>query len=225
MGEFDDMNATPLGKLPMPVVQSKADGPSIDARSSSYEDILKDMRAGERPQQAPQFPPAQERFTDGGGQFNPRQLQQLQQQQAPSPAQLPQLHQQLQQLQQPQQLQHLQQHLQEHPQQHMQQNLQHPLPLQHPQAQPSQFAAKPRRSKPSLHGSTLSFIGHYKSTLIVIGIVFLVLTYVAPRLSRGVPRLLDPTTGRFNVAGIAVLALVSGGMFRGVDRAVGHWIR
>ena len=223
MGDFDDMNATPLGKLPMPVVQSKADGPSIDARSSTYEDILKDMRdPGSGSGQAPEFP-GKERFTGGGqggqggqgglgGQFNPRQLQQLQH----SPAEL-QLQLQLQQQLQQQQQQQLQQQLQQ----------QHHQPQQQLLPQQLQFATKAGRPKASQrhqrHGSVLSVLSHYKSTLIVIGIVVLVLTYVAPRLSRGVPRLLDPATARFNAAGIAVLSLVCGGLFRAVDRAVGHY--
>lgn len=85
------------------------------------------------------------------------------------------------------------------------------------------LATKLRRSKTALRVPTLSLIGHYRSTLAVIAIVFGVLMYVAPRLSRWVPRLLDPATGRFNVAGIAVLSLLCGGLSRAVDRAVARY--
>lgn len=61
MGDFDDMNATPLGKLPMPSVQSKADGPRIDG-GTSYADILKNMTndppSHQPQQQQPVYSPA-----------------------------------------------------------------------------------------------------------------------------------------------------------------------
>lgn len=56
MGDFDDMNATPLGKLPMPAVQSKSDAPRLDT-STSYADILKTMNAAEPAAPTPQAPP------------------------------------------------------------------------------------------------------------------------------------------------------------------------
>lgn len=56
MGDFDDMNATPLGKLPLPAVQSKSDGPRADM-GSSYADILKQMAAKPQPQPQQQQQP------------------------------------------------------------------------------------------------------------------------------------------------------------------------
>lgn len=56
MGDFDDMNATPLGKLPMPAVQSKGDGPRVDM-TPSYSEILEQMKKPPQ-QEVPQAPQA-----------------------------------------------------------------------------------------------------------------------------------------------------------------------
>ena len=53
MADFEDMNATPLGKLPLPAVQSKGDGPRVDM-GGSYSDILKEMTAQPHQAAAPQ---------------------------------------------------------------------------------------------------------------------------------------------------------------------------
>lgn len=70
---------------------------------------------------------------------------------------------------------------------------------------------KKRKAEPpaGMLGKARFFVTTYRSPLLVAAIVFLVLTYVAPRMATLVPRLLGPT-GRFNALGIALIAMVCG---------------
>lgn len=193
MADFDDMNATPLGKLPMPVVQSKGDAPRVDGRSTSYEDLLKEMRQAPPQQQPPLQPQLQPQLQQpqpqpqfGAHQFQPQQPQ-------PQP-----------QFQPPQ----------------FQPQYQQPQYQQPDDDYEPHYARRPRRRPrpPPPPPRWAAQLAKYKSSLLVAVVVFLVLLYAAPRLAQLVPRLVSPASGRFNVAGIAVIAVASGGVHRLADQ-------
>lgn len=180
MGDFDDMNATPLGKLPLPAVQNKGDAPRLDA--VSYDEILKtiktqDIQAPQAPQ-APQFaPPPQP----------PQHAPQHAPQQYEYAAQLP------------------------------------PAPQQYaPQRQYVPRRRLPVRAPPAGKcngGGLVPTLRRYRTSLLVAVVVFAVLLYVAPRLAAAAPQLLTPN-GKFNAAGLAVVAIACGGIHRVVDTYV-----
>lgn len=200
MADFDDMNATPLGKLPLPAVQSKADGPRVDGASVSYADLLKDMTASQRggagpaPQQQHQAPqhqtmdaPLPQQFGYGGGQAPQQHFPQMQQQ----------------------------------PEEQM--YARYPSRMTMPRAR--KHAPPPpsrrRQSSSSRAGrGVLAKVREYKSSLLVTLIIFLVLWYAAPKLAQLAPQLLNPGTGKFNMAGLLVIASACGGIHRLADRYV-----
>lgn len=192
MGDFEDMNATPLGKLPMPAVQSKNDGPRVDM-SASYSDILKEIAAP------------------------PQQQQHMQMQQ---------------QMQQPHQMQAMPSHFQGNDdmmfaaqQQPMYQ--QAPLPPRHNRLQQKQARRGGGGGGGGGGGSTRGGSGsgvwakikEYKSSILVTLIVFLILSYVTPKLASTVPQLLNQT-GKFNALGLLVIAGTCGGIHRVMDHYV-----
>ena len=192
MGDLDDMNATPLGKLPLPAVQSKGDGPKVDM-GTSYADILKQMNAPK-------------------GEAAPQQ-QQYQQQFSPAAAST--AHQYQQQFMPPVQYQNYE-----------------AVPHEERQPrQPRQQAAPPRRSRVAAHPPPppakrrpreeagpgwLARARQYKSSLLVAAVVLVVLMYVSPKLAQLVPRLLTPM-GKFNFAGLLIVAALCGGIHRVAD--------
>lgn len=216
MGDFDDMNATPLGKLPMPAVHSKQDEPRVDM-GPSYSDILKEMQRDRQPAVAPAAPqPA------AGG----PQAQGVPQFAAP----------------------HQYQQYQQH-QQHQQHAMVPPSPPSYAQEPQEDYYSPPphrpavprkrgraerRRRGPDpddddvgpgpgprmCRGGLLGRLREYKSSLLVTAIVFLVLWYAAPKLAAAAPQLLTPT-GRFNVAGLLVIAGTAGGIHRAADHYLG----
>ena len=184
--EFDDMNATPLGKLPMPAVQSKGDAPRVDM-GTSYTDILKEMS---KSRDAPQAPP-----------------------QAAAP-QLPPRPQQMH----PQQM---------HPQMHLQPHDERPdaaefVPRegfyvpQRPPPQPHVAARPPSMGRHKRSRGAWDKVREYRTSLLVAGIVFVLLWYIAPKLAAAAPQLLT-ASGRFNLAGLAIIAAMAGGIHRVVD--------
>lgn len=66
-----------------------------------------------------------------------------------------------------------------------------------------------KRKSPELSGPW-KLVHQHKSSLLVAGIVFVVLSYVAPRLASAVPHFLTPA-GRFNAMGIVAVAVMCGG--------------
>ena len=181
MGDIDDMNATPIGKLPLPVMQSKNDGPRVDS-SASYADILKDMRApgggGGGPVAAPQF---------AAPQFHqPVHHQPMQQPQFAPP----------------------QMEFQPEPPQRYQARRRRPRYVE----EDDDYVDRGARAR-----GLVARIKAYKSSILVAGIVFGVLWYVAPKLAQMVPQFVNPATGRFNVLGLVAIAFVSGGIHRLAD--------
>lgn len=196
MADFDDMNATPLGKLPMPAVSSRADAPRVEA-ATSYNDLLKEMNAAKAPPRAPE--PAGADFRSFGGaaaqQFQQAPLAPA----APATPAAP------------------------------------PAPPQ-PQYAPPAYYDKRRPSRRRRYDDQEDLddydvpdvrpakgpwatLRRHKSSVLVAAVTFLVLWYVAPKLAAMVPQLLTPT-GKFNVAGLAVVAATIGGVHRVADHYV-----
>lgn len=198
MGDFEDMNATPLGKLPMPAVQSKNDGPRVDM-SSSYSDILKEITA-----------PAQQ-------QQHMQQHMQMQQQH----------------MQQPQPQAQMQAMPSQFSQAQFQGNDDMAYQQQAPMYQPPPHARRHHRQQPEPKqarrgggggggggvGGVWAKIKEYKSSVLVTLIVFLILSYVTPKLASTVPQLLNQT-GKFNALGLFVIAGTCGGIHRVMDHYV-----
>ena len=188
--DFDDMNATPLGKLPMPIMQSKADAPKVDlgAASVSYADILRTMGTGE--QASPQQPPQQQPLLQAS--LPPQQAPQFQQQSA--------------------------QAMQAPPAQHMALTMDDRY-----YARPPSSAKRRRRrwSPPRNGGRTLlsRWLGAYKNAAIVLAIVFVVTLMVAPRLAATLPALARPGM-RLTPAGLALVALLCGGIYRAAEHVL-----
>lgn len=216
MGDLDDMNATPLGKLPLPAMQMKADAPRVE--SMSYGDILKDMNKAADP--VPRGPggPSVGGFLPGGAS---RQVQQ----QFQPPIQ-------------PAQFSGLQgaglqaaglqgAQIQQAPPQPVMYDEDDGMPLPQPRRRRVRFEDDddeyiPRKRK---HGSgMMARLKMYRSSIVVAGVVFLVLTYVSPRLAQMIPRLLTPT-GRFNMIGLFIIAAMCGGIHRVADEhVVSRWM-
>lgn len=228
MGDLDDMNATPLGKLPMPMVQSKADAPRVEMHAASYEDILKEMRTDQPPRATPQafqpMPQAQPRHdypsqmhahghaphghgphghghdhahahSHAHGHGHAHGHHGHAQQYAMDPTQMMS----------PQQQQHMMQ------MREMQmRDMQRRHVARHQAA--ARAAEQKRLSSPAAAelSGPWKLVHQHKSSLVVTAVVFVVLSYVAPRLASAVPHLLTPA-GRFNAMGIVAVALMCGG--------------
>lgn len=188
MGDFEDMNATPLGKLPLPAVQSKGDGPRVDM-ASSYSDILKEMNSGSASQQAAvaQQAPAQQQQMHQLHQLH--QLQQMQQLQMQPPAFDP------------------------------APRYRQPAPRRRVQVAAPRKASRNGGGGGGGGGGVMARVRQYKSSLLVTLIVFLVLSYAAPRLAQMVPQLLTPA-GKFNTLGLLLIAASCGGIHRLLDHYV-----
>lgn len=193
--DFDDMNATPLGKLPMPIMQSKADAPRVDPGVSvSYADILRTMGTDQTATPVQQAQPA---------------VQQPVQQQAPPPLQQalqPALQQQFPgaTMLQPPQAQHMAVSMDDR---------------YYARPQP-RAAVKRRRWEPARARAPLSkWLGAYKNAVIVLAIVFAVTLVVAPRLAATFPVLARPGM-RLTPPGLALVALLCGGIYRVAEHAL-----
>jgi hypothetical protein len=229
MGDFDDMNATPLGKLPMPTVQSKQDEPRLDM-GPNYADILKEMQASRErpaaaagsaalastaapaqfPQQAPGADYAQYGMGGGIGQGmqgmqgmggGMQGMQGMQGHQAG--------------------MQGHQAGMQGH-QAGMHDYPQAPRGYSAPRHRPRRRPRdddeyEERRGEPS---RLMRVLREYKSSIFVTAIVFFVLWYAAPKLAAAAPQLLTPS-GKFSVVGLLVIASTAGGIHRAAD----HFIR
>lgn len=192
MGDFEDMNATPLGKLPMPAVQSKNDGPRVDM-SASYSDILKEIAAPPPPQMQMQMQQPMQQQPQAQMQAMPSQFSQAQ-------------------FQVPDAYHHQQEDEYHHP------AMRAPHARQRQRMQP--VVTKSRRGDGGGGGGGVwAKIKEYKSSLLVTLIVFLILSYVTPKLASTVPQLLNQT-GKFNALGLFVIAGTCGGIHRVMDHYV-----
>lgn len=198
MSDFDDMNATPLGKLPMPVVQSKNDASRMDpASAGSYSEILKTMTA-DRPASMPTMPmntsphDAKSTMAMGGS------LQGLLRPPVAAPAVA-------------------------EPTEYMQDE----APWRHAYNDypPRRKRVAVKRAKPTpdappqTHAArALELMKTYRTSILVGLVVFLVLKYVAPKLATALPGQVLTANGKFNARGLLLLAAMAGGIHRVADR-------
>lgn len=229
MDDQDDMNATPLGKLPMPAIQSKNDMPRGDM-GASYTDILKDLQ---KPQQQQQMGGGGGGGGGGqmaggglmgggggGGQMGGGGLMMQQQQYPPDTSQFQ------------QQLpgyQHAQfVHNQQAPPRQQQRRTtaggggRRVRFREEDEDEDDEYEYDRRgggRSKPGALTGLLQKLRSYKSSILVTLVVFAVLMWVAPKLGQVVPQLLSPG-GKFSTVGLFVLAASTGGIHRLADHYV-----
>ncbi len=228
MADFDgDANATPLSKLPPPIMQSKA-GMQLDV--PNYADVAKAAYGGEANNQYPQQPQMQQ----------PQMQQpQMQQQQQQPRMQAFDMHQALQQ--QPQQA-HQQQHAMMPqaladqqammPQQHqqpsarvMERQIQHMARQMRAQQQQLKAARREtytqqqqQQKQQSVWTAWLDW-RRYKPGLLVAGIVLVMLVHGVPRIKAGIPQLVTPV-GRLNHLGFVAVALATGAAYQASSRFV-----
>lgn len=197
MGDFDDMNATPLGKLPMPTVQSKTDGPRIDG-NTSYTDILKNMSNESSAPSSFAHPVASQAYQQQSYQQQAYQQQPYQQQQ-PFPASMP-----------------SSQYYAPPSKQKKQVKI---VKKRYDSSSSSESESDAGRRYTGKNKSWLARVREYKTSILVTVIVFVVLLYVSPRLAQLVPRLLTPV-GKFNIIGLLVISSMCGGIHRVADTYV-----
>ena len=194
MSDGDDMNATPLGKLPPPVMQSNKSQPPVEA--PSYRDMLQDLESN--PRGPTPGPLSQELPQPQSAQVYATQNTYLP---PPSPSQYP------------------AQQMQQMPQ--MPQMAYPSYPSYPPQQPPPQYApsAGPYQPlpadepEPAPQGNLLTrVLRSNKSTLLVVAIVLVTLLFVAPRLAK--MQRFQTLDGRLNMLGKVVAAVLAGGTFR-----------
>ena len=186
MSYADDMNATPLNKLPPPVVQSKQDLMGGPAAPPNYKDLLTNMDVGPPVASRAQQMMMQQQ-DDEPEEFYPQEQQQQQQHMMYGP-----------------------------PPQGMfpgynTYNSYDPPPQQQPRHEPSHRSSS-KKLKSALKdkngGGVLGFLKTHKNVIIVALVAFLAMRYLAPRL-RAFPMMLSPMGG-LSMPGMAVVALVIG---------------
>lgn len=210
--EADDMNATPLGKLPMPIMQTKADAPRVDASmaSTSYADILRGLKNDGAA--ATSVQPQHHQPQHHQPQHQPQHLQHQPQQLQPEP---------LAQVTQAQLAQLLARHAP-------------PSPPAYYDDSPGYSSRRPRRRHvpppprppPRPPQSTLRrLVSEYKNAVAVALIVFVVMWWVAPKLASVLPSLAaaagPTTTCGLRVPGLLAVAVLCGGIFRATERLTG----
>lgn len=191
MSYADDMNATPLNKLPPPVVQSKHDMGST--APPNYKDLLTnmDVNAGGPPvSRAQQMMMMQQQ--DEPEEYYPQQQQQQPQQMMygpPPPGMFP---------------------------GYNTYNSYDPPPQQ-PRHEPSHRSSKKPKSalKDKSGGGVMGFLKTHKNVLIVAIVAFLAMRYLAPRL-RAFPMMLSPMGG-LSAPGMAVVAIIIGASTKVTD--------
>jgi hypothetical protein len=188
MSYADDMNATPLNKLPPPVVQSKQDlmGPTAPP---NYKDLLTKMDVNAGPptaSRAQQMMMMQQQQDDEPEEYYPQQQQQQQQMMYGPP---------------PQGM---------FPGYNTYNSYEPPPQQQQPRHEPSHRSSKKLKSalKDKNGGGIIGFLKANKNVIIVAIIAFLAMRYVAPRL-RAFPMMLSPAGG-LSAPGMAVIALLIG---------------
>ena len=184
----DDMNATPLAKLPAPVLQSKTSQAPLEA--PNYRDLLTDLDQSSRHRQSPVEPPPQQPPPQYDQQYlQPQQAQaqaQAQQQMMYSPQQEP------------------------PPLQGFPTHPTWPTQAYAPQRPPSP-SRRPALAAPPKSVAWRLLLAN-KTPLIVVVILFLALVFAVPRMVR-VGRLAT-AEGRLNVLGAVALSVTAGGVFK-----------
>lgn len=196
-----DANATPLSKLPPPVVQPKGKG-GVQFDVPNYADIAK--AAYEPPHQNhPGMPGGGGGMSDGG--FPAQQYHQ----------QLPRQQQQQQQMMMPQ--------VMEQPRaaapSAMEQQL-HQMARQM-RAQQQELKAARRESYMNQHQQQSQWLDwrRYKPGLLVSALVLVMLVYGVPRIKTAIPHLVSPM-GRLNHVGFVVVALLTGAAYQASSKFV-----
>ncbi len=196
MSYADDMNATPLNKLPPPLVQSKQDAGA--AAPPNYKDLLNnmDVNAGNAgPSRAQQQMMMMQQQDDGDDeQYYPQQQQQYPPQMygPPPPGMYP---------------------------GYNTYNSYEPPPQRHEPSHRSskktKSALKDKKSGGGGGGGVMGFLKANKNVLIVAIVAFLAMRFVAPRL-RAFPMMLSPMGG-LSAPGMAIVALLIGASTKVAD--------
>lgn len=216
----DDMNATPLSKLPPPLLQTKADAPRVDA-APSYNELVRDMdrtREAQQSQQAHlQQQQLQQQMHAHQMQMHPAQqmqhhpAQQMQQmQQVPVPSA---------QLQQPDFGEDIGGGVGDADDEFPRRAAVSTRNRRRSQRDRESFRPAPVGAAASGGGGSRWLPGgfrlaEYKSSLLVAAIVFAMLTYVLPRMRAASPSFLLAPTGHFNALGLAVASALAGAAYR-----------
>lgn len=184
--DFEDMNATPLGKLPpMPIMQSKADSPPVDmTANTSYADILRTIKGDQATSVNPQPQPVQLQQPQQGGQAVQGQMDQMQALQAMQAMQAMQYY--------------------------------NPPRQQAPPRQQKRRRSPPppQRKAQGLAGVLRRALGQYKNAALVIAIVFAVMRWVGPKLAAQLPFLSRPTSQGLSAPGLFLASVLCGGVYR-----------
>lgn len=196
--EYEDMNATPLGKLPMPIIQSKADAPKIDATAStSYADILRTMATD--PNRAASVQPPQQQQQQAAQQQQQQQMvqQQLVQQQMAQ--------------------QQMAQQQMSPPPQHVTPQYYDPGYYDRPRPVSVRRRSRSTMPKPHRARTVLAQLAQYKNAAIVIVIVFAVMRWAAPRLAAVAPTMAHPAPPGLRTPGLLLMAALCGGIYRAAE--------
>jgi len=93
-------------------------------------------------------------------------------------------------------------------------------------AKPSLAAPKQQQHRPGKKKSSSSRIDLRKlrPALVVATIVFLVLSRGAPMIATRLPFSVDAITGKFTMAGLLIISMLSGGMYLGINELIKRYI-
>lgn len=206
MADFDgDANATPLAKLPAPMMQGNRGMPSASDKLPNYSDMMKAAQH-QLPPPAFQAPPPQEYQMPQQPQHQPQHQPQPQPQHQPQ-----QMHQMHQMMMPPQQ-----------PEVPRARKVRFADEYQEDE-EDYRVPDRPKKRKPVREGYAAAYEApwwhKYKPGLLVAAIVFFMLMYGVPRVKVSVPYFVTPT-GRLNAMGLGSIALLCGALFQGGSRFV-----
>ena len=191
----DDMLATPIGKIPPPMLQNNKDNAPVTAQS--YDDLRNSVTIPRPEDNNPiyQQMPAQ-----------PQLQPQMQQQQ---------MHQQQYDFQQPT---YYEQAVPQQHQQHQQQQ-QQLYEYDYPRYAPSAAAALKKKKKRSASLFSVETLKRKDAWLFAI-MLFAVIWYGLPKLRSTFPSIVDPLTGTTSTPALAALSLASGLVFTFINEAI-----
>jgi hypothetical protein len=191
MDDSGDMLATPLSKLPPPVMQSRADEPQQGGGTAgsapNYADVMKDFSNTSRGAEYDPRPPSQAPSHTG----HMEEYEPMQQQYTPQP-----------------QYQQQQQMHQYAPQPQYQQH----NPLAYAMPAPTYTSPPPIALPPSTPKKKILSLETLKSTRAWFAaiVIFLFVMYALPKIKASIPALVSPLTGELSVPGVAAASAVAG---------------
>lgn len=191
--DSDDYMATPIGKLPPPMMQQRTAQPSIE--NLNYSDLVKE-----------QLPTLNNQATPGNMLPPPIvQSNMAQPPLAPPPPPPPHHHQ--------------QQNLDPYssPSVHTPQP---PMYYYTPDPPPPILAAQPEPARKK--GGVVESLLSNNMLWITAAAIFGLITYALPRARAAIPSLVDPATGRTTTLGIAGLALLTAALLQGAEKIMKH---